>query len=342
MSRFAQQQALVDHALLGPATRTAMLLRDTVALTRATVSAARAERPTMLLGLSDRGPALLATVMASRLLGIPYALYFFDLYRDYGPEFPYGAVAALTEERLCRGARTLIVTNSPTKDWYEGRYPALRGRVGVVHNAPVSAAAYAAVRTAYSPQAPFRIVFTGKVYWAQERSLLNVIEAMDLLRDRPVRLELYVVGENAAVRAAASQRANVTVTAASQTDMPAVQTGADVLVLPLSWHTVSPSIIATATPGKLAEYLAAGRPILVHAPPTSLVARYARDRGFGEVVDREDPTLIRDAIVRLISDWQHAQGLVTAALHTFAENHDPERNAATLSALLHAAAGEPA
>ena len=47
-------------------------------------------------------------------------------------------------------------------------------------------------------------------------------------------------------------------------------------------------MIRTATPARLVEYMASGRPLLVHAPRGSHVAEYARSEDFAEVVDAAD------------------------------------------------------
>ena len=78
------------------------------------------------------------------------------------------------------------------------------------------------------------------------------------------------------------------------------------------------------------EYLAAGRPILVHAPSYSYVANYARKEGFGLVVDRLDSGLLRRAILDLKHDAKLCHRLVTNAKKV-AKKHD----AAILSQKLH-------
>jgi len=58
--------------------------------------------------------------------------------------------------------------------------------------------------------------------------------------------------------------------------MSEIQTQADILFLPLSWHTKSQKIIDTATPGKLTDYLISNRPILIYAPASTFLAQYAK------------------------------------------------------------------
>ena len=88
----------------------------------------------------------------------------------------------------------------------------------------------------------------------------------------------------------------------SLSTMPAIQQRADVLFLPLALHSDYPDIVRTAAPGKIGEYLAACRPILVHAPPDSFLASYFRDHQCGVVVDRSDPAELAVALESLLSD----------------------------------------
>jgi glycosyltransferase involved in cell wall biosynthesis len=84
--------------------------------------------------------------------------------------------------------------------------------------------------------------------------------------------------------------------------VPAIQKEADVLFLPLAFHSPYPEIIRTSAPGKTGEYLAAGRPVLVHAPPDSFISWYFRHHDCGTVVDRNDPAEVEQALRRILSD----------------------------------------
>jgi hypothetical protein len=96
---------------------------------------------------------------------------------------------------------------------------------------------------------------------------------------------------------------------------------ASVLYLPYSFDPRHDVVTGRSFPSKLASYLAAGRPILVRAPAASTIARYARSRGFAEIVD--DPS--RDALLtglrRAIGSEAYPR-LAAAAARTFREAHD--------------------
>jgi len=76
-------------------------------------------------------------------------------------------------------------------------------------------------------------------------------------------------------------------------EIPNVLKQADILFLPLSWNTKSPQIIDTATPGKLTDYLISSRPMLIHAPSSTALVKYAKQEKFAYIVDQENIDDIR-------------------------------------------------
>jgi len=86
--------------------------------------------------------------------------------------------------------------------------------------------------------------------------------------------------------------------------MPGVQRGADILFLPLAFNSPYPEIIKTSAPGKIGEYLAAKKPILVHAPSDSFISWYFRKYNCGLVVDEADPEKLAQEIIRLLSNTE--------------------------------------
>jgi glycosyltransferase involved in cell wall biosynthesis len=88
---------------------------------------------------------------------------------------------------------------------------------------------------------------------------------------------------------------------------------ADLLFLGLSFHTSHPEIIRTAAPARFPEYLAAGVPIVVHAPAGSHIVRRARALDVAQVVDRPSDEALADAIRGVLSDPKTAAARVARA-----------------------------
>jgi len=293
----------------------------------------REERVKLLLGVSDEGPALMLTFLLSKLSGVPYLLYFFDLYKGNDLKQPWKAIASFFEPLLFKRARRIIVTNEQTRDYYLERYPG--GVYEVVHNS-VAGELYRCVQSEYNPKPPYTIVFTGRIYWAQERSVRNLLRAVSAMDDLDIRCLIYAPNPPKELVAEYANHPRITFDVASHDQMPAVQGRADILFLPLSWHTKSPQIIATASPGKLTDYLIAGRPMLIHAPPYAFVSRYAREHRCGHVVDEENIAALQAGIKKLITDNGYARELIANARRMFHAHYDVGPNAMKMRELLDA------
>jgi len=285
-----------------------------------------------LLGISDEGVVLLGTYLVHKMSGIPYSLYLFDLYLGNNLSCFNQCVARILEPRLIRNAEVVVVTNEATGEYFRQRYGD-SFRLEVVRNSGFPED-FEGIRPAASGDPPHKILFTGYVYWAQEAAVLNMIRAMDLLLDLPVEFVLYCPRVTDSIRSAVMNRSNVRLTSAPQSEMPRVQSEADLLFLPLAWGTDAPDIIATASPGKFTEYLASGRPMLVHAPDNSYVARYTREHGIGIVVDRNDVGALAEATRMFFQDPSHGSRYVEKALKVFHANHNARENAKKLWGLI--------
>jgi len=288
----------------------------------------REERITRLLGISDGGLALLGTYLVHKISGLSYSLYLFDLYRGNHLTCFTRAVARILEPRLIKNAEVVIVTNEVTGEYLRRRYGD-SFRLEIVRNSAFPED-FENLRIPASGRSPRKILFTGNVYWAQEGAVLNMIYAMDLLRDLPVEFDLYCPQSTGLIRNAVIGRPNVRLTSAPQSEMPRVQSEADLLFLPFAWGTDAPDIIATASPGKLTDYLASGRPMLVHAPDFSYVARYTQEHAVGIVVDRNDIDVLAGAVREFLQDPDCGNRYVENALNVFKTRHDARENAKML------------
>ena len=292
------------------------------------------ERINLLIGISDTGQALLSTFLAHQISKKPYALYFFDIYKENLLQWPFKLIAKILEKTLIKNATMIILTNEGTEKYYKKLYGSNIKTV-VVHNS-VFAKAYENTQTLYQPRPPYQIVFTGNLYWPQEESVRNLIKAVSEINDIDVRLLLYVPKPPQDLVGVHKNHPKIKFDVAPQSEMPTIQSKADILFLPFAWHTPSPQIISTASPGKLTDYLAAGRPILIHAPPYAYVSQYARQHNFAHVVDEENIELLKDGIKKLLTDITYSRQLIANARKIFLVNHDAQPNAEKLTNIINA------
>lgn len=285
--------------------------------------------PKLLLGISDTGLALLTTWLLSKKTKRPYALYLFDLYSGTLLNWPYSWVAKLFERSIMTNASLVILTNEITEEYYKKRYGDSI-HTAVVHNSIFDRKSL----NDYNPKPPLTIVFTGHIYWAQEQAVTNLIKAMDKLTDLPLTLKLYAPKAPDSIKQAIRGKSNILLSAASPDEMPKVQSEATLLFLPLAWHTKAPDIIATATPGKFTDYLASGRPMLIHAPDYAYISQYSKKHKLGLVVDENNVELLSKTIRDYINNPQIGKEYVKNSLDIFYQNHDAKKNAMKLNEFL--------
>ena len=317
-------------AILGdPATITQILM-----LTKVGKQAVCSHKIELLVGFSDYGPALISTYHIHRATKVPFIVYFFDIYQGNLLPTLGQWVAQFYEKRLCTAAEKIIVNNEGTKEFYRQRYgDKIAEKIEIIYNA-ADPNTYLPLLTPYQPKSPYTILFTGNVYWAQLGSMRNLIKAIDQLTDLEIELHIYATQSRDYLKAVGLDRPYLHVAAAPNTEMPRIQSRANILFLPLSWHTDSPDIINTATPGKMTEYLISGRPILVHAPTTSHLAHYAKENDFAAVVDQEDVYQLQLAIRRLLTDLPYVHNLIKKDQATFFANHDMQKNIVNFQSFL--------
>lgn len=297
-----------------------------------TIQTAKKTQTNLYLGVSDSGQALIATYIAHIITRTPYAIYLFDIYKGNNLGKLYNFLAKLFERVIMTRAALVIVTNEETEQFYRRRY-GKKIKTAVIHNSALPEE-YSITRIPYQPLPPYNIVFTGNVYWAQEQSVLNLISAMESLADLPIELRLYVPKPTEKLLNAVAGKSNIKLLAANQSEMSKIQSNASLLFLPLAWNTQSPDIIATASPGKFTDYLASGRPMLVHAPDYSYVAKYVKKHGLGLIVDQNDKQSLTDTIRHFFEKPESASLYINRALEIFQKEYNAISNSKKMMQLL--------
>jgi glycosyltransferase involved in cell wall biosynthesis len=277
----------------------------------------RRERCEAVVACTGELTLLPAAYVASRRVGVPYYAYIFDdySYREWAD--PIAAFwARRFEPRLLRQAAKLIVPNEALRDDLRKRYGV---EPVVIHNsfdiAPYKDKVNGQMQT---DGEDVRIVYTGEIYEAHYDAFRNMVKALKLL-NRP-RLKLHVYTNRSA-----EELDNLGISGPvvhhegrTATEVPSIQMNADVLFLPLAFESPYPDLVRTSSTTKLGEYLAARRPVLVHAPKDAFVSWYFRKHDCGVVVDENDPSRLAEGIKTVLCDdalrqrlaakgWQRAE-----------------------------------
>jgi len=281
----------------------------------------------LLLGYSDYGPALFSTYLLHKITKRPFFLYFYDLY--YGNKFPfvYNLLAKFLEPKLFKKAEKIFVMSEALRDYYQEKYK--RNDIAVIYNSifiekpkPQSILNY---------QEPYKIVYTGSIYWAQADAIKNLVRAVEEIKEMNVQFYLYTPHHKKFLNSQGIFESEKVIFAKGlPSEMPEIQKSADILFVPLSFKTKYLLLINTSSPGKTYEYLTSERPILIHAPKGSYIAEYAKKHNFALVVDEENIEKLKEAIISLILDEELVKKLVNNAWQTAISNHDAIKNSKLL------------
>lgn len=281
-----------------------------------------------IIGFSDYGPAMIGAYILHKITKKRYYIFLFDLYKGNSLPFPGNILANIFEPFMLKSANQIIVTNEGTREFYIKRYgPNISKKIIIIHNSAFKEP-YLKLEKPYNPKQPYTIVFTGRIYWPQIEPLRNLIQAISEINDMDIKLKIYSPSPKDYLKEIGIiESEKVTINVASPAEIPEIQSSADILFLPLSWHTKSQAIIDTATPGKLTDYLIAGRPILIHAPASTFLVKYARENNFAEVVDEENIEKLKESIKKILKDTEFSKTIIKNAKDTFLINHDATKNA---------------
>jgi glycosyltransferase involved in cell wall biosynthesis len=241
-----------------------------------------------------------ASYLASRSLRLPLYVYMCDYYAYREPYEPARRrLSPYLEPLVLRRAVGVICGNETLAD-------ALRVRYGVQPTVIHHPADLSLYRDGARPQSvpatrELRIVYTGTVYDAQLDAVQDLLEALDRL-GRGATLHVFGGQPEEELRARGLRGRLVVHPHEASDAIAAAQQAADILFLPLAFRSLYPEVVRTSAPMKLGEYLAAGGPILVHAPAGSFVSEYCRRHDCARVVDQADVGRLAEAIEELASD----------------------------------------
>jgi len=321
---------------LGQLNRAGGLVRTVLERASEITAALQRDPVDIVIGCSGNPYDLPAASLAARRLQLPFVAYLFDDPVYQWEAQAYRRAARLAQHIWARRCEAIIVPNEVLAKDIRQRLP--RAHIHVVRN-PVDLTAFSSLGSPTTPlkaptaAAPWRLLYLGSVYSAQADAFRNLGAALSLLQGRFV-LDLYTgqFASDLVARELAGPYllAHPPVSHATAT---ALQQNADTLFLPLAFNSPIPEVIRSSAPAKLGEYLAAGRPILVHAPADSYVAELIRKAEAGLVVDTPDPRRLAEALTTLSTDPEARTRMVLNA-GRLAKQFDVEHTRSAFSSVL--------
>jgi glycosyltransferase involved in cell wall biosynthesis len=252
-------------------------------------------------------------------LRVPLIVWLFDDYLEqwrFSP--PQGWIARLFEPIVLQRARAVIVPNEFLEREYARRYEISSA---IIRNPYAGCGPRAPEVQQLRGDGPINVVFTGSVYHVNLDSfqrLASATSAMDCA------LNVYTGVPKEYLETLGLNERFLIHEPVSDSEAQRIQGEADILFLALGFDTKVPSVVRTSAPGKLADYLVSGRPILAHAPADSFISWFCRKHDCALVVDQPDETLLAAAVRRLSTDAALRARLVRAARALAAEQFSPE------------------
>lgn len=263
------------------------LARDSFSRSREIVTAIRRQPVDVVVGCSGNPFDLPAAYLAARHQRLPFVAYLFD-----DPVFQWEAgiyrrLGRFWERIWGPRASAVITPNEILSSDFLERVPS--ASVHIVRN-PVDEVSFLSAdegqrRPPPTAQEPWTLVYTGSVYSAQESAFRNLVAALDQIGGA-FKLVVYTSQSESQVRSCGLVGPHVE----RRDHLPhaeaiRAQQAADILFLPLAFDSPIPEVIRSSAPAKVGEYLASGRPVLVHAPTGSFVTELFRRKQAGVVVD---------------------------------------------------------
>jgi hypothetical protein len=267
-----------------------------------------------------------AASLAAERTGIPCVLHYFD---DYCSQWKIPNPAwsmrwmeqhgSQIESWLIRRSAGVVVPNENMRDEIVNRTPL---PTAIIRN-PVSVPFYdrlrqCVVREEKDASQVWSVIYTGSIYEAQLDAVIRCALALETLRNRGIamQLHLYTTQSEESLRSLGVPETVLVHPQVSPQESSKLQCESDILLLPLAFQTRYPELIRTSSPGKLGEYLASGRPILIHAPRDSFIARFATERRFAVVCDTQAIDEIAGRLEQLVLQPQWRASLVEQAIKT--------------------------
>lgn len=275
------------------------------------------EKPTMLIGYSDIGPALIGTYLLSKKYRLPFSLFFYDLYAGNKLPLIFRILAQFFEPKLIRDAKHIFVMCDALKELYQKRYG--RTDLTIIYNSTALIEA-----PSLKPLKEQVITYLGSVYWAQIDALKDVISTL-LLITVQTRLKLFTPHSAQYLNEVGIFESDrVSFHTCTPEEAPSVLNSSSLNFIGLSLNTPYPNLINTSSPGRLCEFLRADVPILVHAPKESFLASYAEEHDFAFV----STTSNTEELARIINIALSGSTEKVYNAHSILDkNHDPEKNA---------------
>ena len=272
---------------------------------------------------------------AARKCKIPLILYFFD---DYEKQWWFSDQLRNCAGRWLRSiapdVEAAICPCEPLAERMEG----LGYNTRVIRNPYDSELASPSrdLRPPRTSKEPYKIVFTGAVYDLNLDAFENMVAALELTT-HPVGLHIYTAQPAEQLRNMGLDSPHVHIYPhVPPQEACAIQQQADMVFLPFTFKESFQELVRTSATGKLADYLASGRPILAHVPSDSYVAQLLETERCGAVALQPDPKALAGRIDELLDHPEDLCDMAVRGVELARRDFCPDRMADVFGATVFA------
>jgi len=168
------------------------------------------------------------------------------------------------------------------------------------------------------------VVYAGSLGSHRWKPLLDLCAAARELREEGIDIVITALVSGLPIEALRELRgvSNLNVLPAPNHEaLPAYLKGSDLLFLPESFEMRQAKSIQLSISSKAHLYMMSERPVLIYAPPISGIVGYARETEWGCVVDRQDRTILKIALKKLLLDEGYRHKLATKGREVALQRH---------------------
>jgi glycosyltransferase involved in cell wall biosynthesis len=256
---------------------------------------------------------------------LPVISWFMDNY------YTDGTSTSLVDQ-ICKRSASVFVVSESMQRYFLERFDC----TSEILNNSVTFPAFSPT-SAFSDHRPLRVVYTGALHSYYNSAMLTVLSELGRLKRR-VLLDIYSFEEPSSELAAANNGNCRYLPPVAAGDLVATLRKYDALLMLSSFRSEHRAIAETSLASKWADYLAAGRPIVVFGPAYAENVGYSLRHQFAEVVTSEDPGKLAAGLASLVDNDQRREVLAYRAFKHGLQKHNKAINRERLwSAIFQAA-----
>jgi glycosyltransferase involved in cell wall biosynthesis len=254
-----------------------------------------------------------ATHRAHRISGIPLGTYLHDTIWECHLGVWQESLAKRVQEGVFRDSKVIMAMSQGLADLLKEKYGV--AAIPIIHsyNEEIPGSAADSGRLG----SPATVFYGGAIYGINNVALARLVEALVLFDTQLFfhsTIQHWLKGQLQLHPGRIS-----TGWAADRADYLKMLPTRDILIAALNWPDetrVGIDELRTIFPTKMPDYLAAGRPILVHCPKEYFLARFVEEHRCGYVISDRSPEALKAGVRRLLEDRPLRERLAAAALKT--------------------------